>query len=261
MELIKELGTKFIYGRNNSVGLFLCPVCKKEVERYLHNGLRYKSCGCHPSKRIWTEKQKKELSEKYKGSGNPMFGKTMNEELKNKIFIANKGRKNSEESLKKMSEARKGKPCPEITRQKLTGRHPNQKTIEKLIKSHLGKKLSKEAIKKLRERKGAKCSFWKGGITPLTKKIRHSFEYRKWKQEVFNRDNFTCQSCKKRGGYLEAHHVKAFSELIQEAKDNIPLFNLFEASMMYKPMWDINNGITLCKICHSKTKNYKGKSK
>lgn len=74
---------------------------------------------------------------------------------------------------------------------------------------------------------------WKGGITPLNQKIRHSSQYVEWRKKVFNRDNFICQICGSRGGKLEAHHIKPFS-LFPELR------------------FDINNGATMCKTCHHK---------
>ena len=37
-------------------------------------------------------------------------------------------------------------------------------------------------------------------------------EYTKWRKKVFEKDNYTCQICFIRGGYLEAHHIKAWSK-------------------------------------------------
>lgn len=61
--------------------------------------------------------------------------------------------------------------------------------------------------------------------------IRHSLQYRKWRNKVFARDNYTCQNCGKKGGNLQAHHIKPFAK--------------------YKRLrFSIKNGITLCKECH-----------
>jgi hypothetical protein len=63
---------------------------------------------------------------------------------------------------------------------------------------------------------------------------RHNKEYIDWRKSVFERDLYTCQKCKVRGGSLEAHHIKLF-------KDYIEL------------RYEINNGMTLCKKCHKQT--------
>jgi len=79
-------------------------------------------------------------------------------------------------------------------------------------------------------RRGKDHPGWKGGIKNINNE-RNSIEYREWRSMVFGRDNFTCQSCFKRGTYLEAHHIKSW-------KDYPEL------------RFDINNGVTLCKECH-----------
>jgi 5-methylcytosine-specific restriction endonuclease McrA len=56
-------------------------------------------------------------------------------------------------------------------------------------------------------------------------------EYRKWRKDVFIRDDYTCQYCFERGGKLNAHHVESYSH-------NPELRT------------DINNGITLCETHH-----------
>jgi len=91
---------------------------------------------------------------------------------------------------------------------------------------------------------------WKGGITPLRDVIRHLFEYRQWRSDVFTRDNFTCQYCGVRGCYLEAdHHIKSFAQIIEE--NNI---NTIEKAINCEELWNLNNGRTLCKDCHNLTK-------
>lgn len=87
---------------------------------------------------------------------------------------------------------------------------------------------------------GDKNNRWRGGITEESSKIRNSKEYKKWRESVFNRDEYTCQDCGKIGGYLHAHHI-------------VPFFLSIEKRL------DISNGLTLCKECHRKTDSYLNK--
>lgn len=84
---------------------------------------------------------------------------------------------------------------------------------------------------------GANQHLWKGGVTKVNDQFRHSFEYRQWRTAVFQRDNYTCQSCKQYGGKLQADHELPFS--------------LYPALRL-----EILNGRTLCIPCHKKTATY-----
>lgn len=64
--------------------------------------------------------------------------------------------------------------------------------------------------------------------------------YIKWRTAVFKRDNYTCQDCEKRGGYLEARHLKSFKKYP-------------------KLRYVLSNGVTLHYECHRK--RHKGKNK
>ena len=86
--------------------------------------------------------------------------------------------------------------------------------------------------------KGDKNWNWQGGITPINQKIRNSIKFKQWRSDVFTRDNFTCQTCKKTGGIeLNAHHIKSFSKYPELR-------------------FELSNGITLCKECHKLTETY-----
>lgn len=89
---------------------------------------------------------------------------------------------------------------------------------------------------------GANHYNWQGGKTPEHRKIRTSREYARWRKAVFERDDYTCQSCGTRGGELHADHIKSFADH--------PDLRL-----------DINNGRTLCAPCHRKTPNYAGRGR
>lgn len=102
--------------------------------------------------------------------------------------------------------------------------------------------------------KGEKNAAWKGGITPLRRKIRNCFKYRQWRSDIYTRDNFTCVLCDRKGLYLNADHIKSFSKILEEYK----ILSLDDAYSC-EELWNINNGRTLCVECHKKTDNFAGK--
>jgi NUMOD3 motif len=191
-------------------------------------------------------------------------GSKMTEESRRKLRESHlgqipwiKGRHHSQETKEKLRELSKGNKShlghkhTEATKKRIgelsTGRKVSGVTRMKLSLVHKGKKLSKEHVEKIRIAKqnqseetrrkigdahrGPKSSNWKGGITPINKLIRRSSKYLRWVDEVFNRDDYVCQKTGIRGGRLEAHHIKSFSE-----NQSLRL--------------DINNGITLSVNSH-----------
>ena len=152
-------------------------------------------------------------------------GKMKSEKHKIKISLAKIGKKHSEETKRKMSESRKGNKHP------CWGRHW---------------KLSEESKKNIRIGaiklvKSGKHPNWKGGITPINNKIRRSVKVRLWHKLVFERDNFTCQKTKIRGGSLTAHHIQNFAQYPELR-------------------FVIDNGITLSKKSHDEFHKKYGKN-
>lgn len=106
-----------------------------------------------------------------------------------------------------------------------------------------GKHLTKETIEKISKENSP---HWKGGITSLYEVIRHCFEYRQWRSDVFTRDNFTCQKCGDAiGGNLNAHHIIEFADIIERHE-----ITTLEEAIKCEELWNINNGQTLCDDCH-----------
>ncbi len=87
---------------------------------------------------------------------------------------------------------------------------------------------------------GDKHYKWKGGNSRGYKTGYYSTEYIEWRKSVFKRDNYKCRECGGTG-YLTAHHIKSFTHYPQLR-------------------YELNNGLTLCESCHSKTDNYKGRA-
>ena len=142
------------------------------------------------------------------------FGRHQSLKTREKISLANTGKKRSEDMKIRMSLASKGKRFSVSTEFK-KGSTPWNKWKEGLYMI------------------GSKNHSWKGGVTPINRKIRNSVQISIWKTEVFKRDKYTCQHCFAKGVRLNAHHKKEFSRYPE---------------LRTSP----ENGITLCERCHKK---------
>ena len=209
-----------------------------------------------------SEETKRKISENSARKGKPgiNLGKHPSIETKRKISEANKGNKNNlgnkhtEETKKRIGLKSKGHITSEKTRRKIsianTGKIFSKEHIKRMSIAMKGRPGPGKGLPGL---KGETNGNWKGGISTLKDKITRSNKYKQWRQDVYVRDDFTCQKCnKKDGGNLNAHHIKRFKVLLAEAKEYMSLLDPFEAAMLYTPLWDIANGITLCKECHKK---------
>lgn len=90
--------------------------------------------------------------------------------------------------------------------------------------------------------KGERNPNWRGGKQSSYQVWKKSLEYRRWRKAVFDRDNYTCQNCLKKGGKLNADHIKPYA-----------LFPEFRFS--------IENGRTLCIDCHQLTDTFGGRTR
>jgi 5-methylcytosine-specific restriction endonuclease McrA len=133
-----------------------------------------------------------------------------------------KGKKHTAEAIKRMSERNKGKPSP------MKGKKHSIIAREKI-----------SITKRKNSKKGQLCHSYKDGKLVERRGLRFSSKYKRWRFDVFMRDNFTCQLCNdSSGGNLNAHHIKSFSDFPEER-------------------FEIQNGITLCDECHKKVHSKK----
>lgn len=149
------------------------------------------------------------------------------------------GTKHSEETKRKISDSKKG--CIGTFK----GKKHSRKTIERI-----------RAVKIATTPTGSKSHRWKGGVSKIDKSIRRMPEYINWRNDVFERDKYTCQSCGVSKCYVTAHHIVSFAKII--GLNNIK--SRAEARDCQQ-LWDVKNGVTLCESCHEKTDNYRSKAR
>jgi 5-methylcytosine-specific restriction endonuclease McrA len=196
---------------------FVCEICKKEIPNPRSKKLiRFCSYQC----RNKDSKFQEMISENGKKVGE--YRRINGHKWGNKISLSKIGKERFDIRKELHPNWKGGRPqCEECGKQ--------------LIK--YGAKFCKSCSKK-----GNRCSNWKGGITPINVLIRHSLEYKLWRESVFKRDNFTCIWCGAKSGNgktikLNADHIKPFCDYPELR-------------------FAIDNGRTLCEECHKKTDTY-----
>jgi 5-methylcytosine-specific restriction endonuclease McrA len=202
------------------------------------------------------EKYRKLFSEKMKGEKNPMFGKTgslhpcygkisplkgstIPEERKERISRSNKKKVKTPEHIKKISKTLKEKGISKGEDNPFYGKRHTLESRKKISK----KRKSKHGMDKTHP-------LWDEIITPLRYRIRQLTQYKEWRKTIFERDKYTCQQCLTKGDsvFLNVHHVhKSFSTIIMENQ-----ISSIEDAISCNDLWDIHNGITLCRDCHYK---------
>ncbi len=192
----------------------------------------------------------------------------MGEEHKKKISLAlkgksptkgsfKKGHKHSEQTLRKIKNAR--------AKQIITLEHRRNISL-----GNMGKKMSEEAKHKIRLSKlGSKNPMfgkiqseetverrisqirrenhwnWKNGKTSIRNRIKSYGKYLKWRSEVLERDNYHCQGCGKNNCKLDVHHIIPIRDILE-------FYNIKKQEEAFdcKDLWDIDNGMTVCRRCH-----------
>lgn len=149
---------------------------------------------------------------------------------------ARRGKSPSEETRKKLSAAKLGRPNKPEANQKISGEKSYRWKGGKPKCVDCGNTLAGFYAKRCfscyaKQAVGENSAHWQGGITPENAKIRNSKQMAEWRTAVFKRDDYCCQICKARGVHLHAHHIVPFSV-------NTDL------------RFALDNGQTLCKECH-----------
>lgn len=104
--------------------------------------------------------------------------------------------------------------------------------------------------------KGALHPFWRGGTSTLQTLVRGMPENRQWIKQCLYRDRFTCQECRveSNGNNMQVHHIKQFAEILRDNK-----IDSIEKAKTCEELWNMNNGITLCRDCHKLTNSFNRK--
>lgn len=132
--------------------------------------------------------------------------------------------------------------------------------IVKILKHEEKRLPSDYPTSKCRNQFGENNPSWKGGIKSVYDRIRGLKEYNNWRGSIFHRDGEKCRICGDSED-IQAHHIKYLRLLVSEyctAVKKLPK-DLNEEDLKSQFFYDIDNGITLCKICHTLEHKINGK--
>lgn len=166
------------------------------------------------------EFQKKGISKRCKNCGIIVYNKNIRhicQEIKLKSALSRRGLKHSLEHNENIKKSNLGK-------------HKKGIPLPLDLRLRISKSKQKEGFIPFKQK--------------LIRRIRLNNKYLEWRSNVLKRDNYHCQNCGKQG-YLEVHHIVAFSYLL-----SICNINNIEQALNCKVLWDEGNGITYCRDCH-----------
>ena len=135
-----------------------------------------------------------------------------------------------------------GRQCYYLWRR---GQHVSKDTeFKKGHPSRIGHVPSEEVRRKISATlQGKDYDEWSGFSSSERRLEMNKKEYINWRNSIFERDNYTCQSCDRRSG--DGYTIKLESHHILRWKDYPEL------------RYEVANGITLCTDCHNITKKSK----
>jgi len=82
---------------------------------------------------------------------------------------------------------------------------------------------------------------WNANLTDEEREKKRNIEgYPEWRKAVYERDNYSCVCCEKKGGKLNAHHLNGYDKFKEERLV-------------------LENGVTLCNECHLDFHNLYGR--
>ncbi len=185
------------------------------------------ACGCGQETNL--AKKTRAKQGQFKGQpvryvlGHSRRGKSWTQTQREAIPKALVGLRPSPETRAKQSIAKKGRPLPASTIQKMRGRVISTEHRWKLSLSLRGRKRP--------DITGPLNKNWNGG----GQDERTSVEHTRWSLAVKRRDRYTCQRCGLKSKEMDAHHIWPFAEYPAKR-------------------YDLDNGVTLCRPCHRRNK-------
>jgi len=205
----------------------ICELCKKEYDKNKCDISRTKNNLCSATcRQLWLTNKLKEIPNRITKKCT-----TCNKEvIRTEAEFRNRPAKNyfcSAECKNKYLKKGKGGFTPQIKKCKYCNKEFTITSRGKRKVKYCSKECKINGFPRGEEHLG----FKKELSRDYRSKHRLTYENTKWRTEIFKRDNYTCVVCSKRGDKLQAHHLENYSSCREKR-------------------FDINNGVTLCILCH-----------
>jgi hypothetical protein len=206
----------------------ICKICKedklKEEFHFRQDSQKYRS----ECKVCFRGKQRDYINNKEQLKRYKADYYLKNKEHINKVNSENQKKKNLTLEEKEISNKKKAEHLRNL-QYRFDGHHHTEEAKKKISEK------KKEHAAQLRKEGKRHWNYKNGNYT--SDKVRSnatlSLDYKNWRTAVYIRDDYTCQDCKVKGGKLNAHHKLKWKDYPE-----------------YR--YAVDNGITLCFICHHK---------